>query len=308
MRTLVVVNHAATTTSPRTLGVLLSALRHDLKVEVAETDHRGHAVELARTARLDGFDLVLAMGGDGTVNEVVNGLLDGPGGLPPPDLGILPGGSTNVLARNLGLPEDPVEATGLLLDAVRTGRRQPLSLGRLDDRWFTFCAGVGLDADVVREVERHRAHGKRSTTALYARTAVRRFFAQEDRRHGHLTLERPGTEPVTGLALAICTNTAPWTYLGRRPLNPTPRASFDRRLDLFALTRLTMPATLRHLAEIAFAGDRGPRGRDVLLLHDQPELVLRADQPVPVQVDGDYVGERSEVRLLAVPRAVHVLC
>jgi diacylglycerol kinase family enzyme len=308
MRALVVVNHNATTTTPRTLDVMLSALRHDLKIDVAETTHRGHAVELARMARSDRLDVVLALGGDGTVNEVVNGLLSATTGPPVPALGVVPGGSTNVLARNLGIPADPVEATGMLLDAVRAGRRRPLGLGRLDDRWFTFCAGAGFDADVVRAVEELRANGKRSSAALYARTAVRRFFAQHDRKHGALTLDRPAADPVEAIVLAIITNTAPWTYLGRRPVNPTPQASFDHGLDLFALTKLGLPGTLRHVAQITLAPGHGARGREVLILHDQPELVLRSERPIPVQVDGDYLGERTRMTVRAVPRAIDVVC
>lgn len=308
MRAMVVVNHKATTTTPRTLDVMLSALRHDLKLDVVITDHRGHAIELGRAARADEVDLVLALGGDGTINEVVNGMLSEQGGPPVPKLAIVPGGSTNVLARNLGIPSDPVEATGLLLDAVRSGRSRPLGLGRLDDRWFTFCAGAGFDADVVRAVEERRAKGRKSTTALYARMAVRRFFAQEDRKHGAMTLERPGVAPVGGIALAIVTNTAPWTYLGKRPVNPTPQASFEQGLDLFALTKLSLPRTLRHVVEITLASRRGARGSDVLILHDQTEMILRAERPVPVQVDGDYLGERTLLTLRSRRHALDVVC
>ncbi len=307
MRALVVVNHRATTTSRRTRDVLLAALRHDLKVDVAETGHRGHAVDLARQARRDGLDLVVAVGGDGTVNEVVNGLLDDGSWPRVPDLAIVPGGSTNVLARNLGLPEDPVEATGQLLDAVRSQRRRPLGLGRLDERWFTFCAGIGFDADVIRRVEEMRERGKRSTLGLYTRAAIRRFFAQEDRSEGPIVLERDGADPVPGISMAVVTNSAPWTYLGGRPLNPTPRASFDTGLDLFALTGLGLAAVLRHLAEITLTTERGPRGRDVILLHDQTEFVLRSERPVPVQVDGDFVGERSRMTLRSHPAVLHVV-
>ncbi|MGH8775993.1 MAG: diacylglycerol/lipid kinase family protein [Jiangellaceae bacterium] len=307
MRALVVVNHSATTTSRRTRDVLLAALRHDLKVEVAETTHRGNAVELARRARDAGLDLVVAVGGDGTVNEVVNGLLHDGVGPGVPDLAIVPGGSTNVLARNLGIPEDPVEATGLLLDAVRSDRRSPLGLGQLGDRWFTFCAGVGYDADVIRAVEELRARGKRSTLPLYTRTAVRRFFGQPDRRHGPITLERDGSEPVEGLALAVVTNCAPWTYLGGHPLNPTPRASFDGGLDLFALTKLGLVSTLRHLGQISMTPQRGARGRDVILLHDQTAFRLTSSRPVPVQVDGDFIGERSQMTLQSFPEALHIV-
>lgn len=303
---------------------MLSALRHDLDIDVAETDHRGHAVELARKASADKLDLVIVLGGDGTVNEVVNGLLGtaseergdaGRAGAPepadstsPPSLAVVPGGSTNVLARNLGIPRDPVEATGSLLDAVRTGRRRPLGLGHLTsdgcERYFTFCAGIGFDADVVRMVEQRRAHGKRATVPLYAMTALRSFLAQEDRRHGRLTLYRRGHDPVEGIVLAIVTNTSPWTYFGGRPLRPTPSASFDRGLDLFALTRLGLPSALLHVARMAFAPERAGRGPHALRLHDQPELTLSATRAVPVQVDGDYLGEGTRFTLRSIPAAL----
>jgi diacylglycerol kinase family enzyme len=308
MRSLVVVNHNATTTSPRTLDVMLSALQHDLQMNVAETTHRGHATELARTARKDGVELVLALGGDGTVNEVVNGLLADPDLPPPPDLAVVPGGSTNVFARNLGIPDDPVEATGLLLDAVRSRRRRPVGLGQLDDRWFTFCAGVGFDADVVRAVEDKRSNGHSASTSLYVRTAVRRFFAQPHRRHGGaITLERGFAPPAENISIAIITNSAPWTYLGRRAVNPTPHADFDSGLDVFALTKFGMLRTLRHLGEITWASRRGARGSDVISLHDQSALTLRSEDPFPVQVDGDYIGERARVVLRSAPRALNVV-
>jgi diacylglycerol kinase family enzyme len=307
MRALVIVNRQATTTSQRRLDVLLAALRHDLKVEVAETTHRGHAVELGRQARTDGLDLVIAVGGDGTVNEVVNGVLDDDAGRAVPDLAIVPGGSTNVFARNLGLPEDPVEATGFLLDAVRRGKRSPIGLGRLDERWFTFCAGVGYDADVIRAVEELRARGKRSTLPLYTRTAIRRFFAQDARKHGRIVLDRPGLDPVAGISMAVITNCAPWTYLGGRPLNPTPEASFETGLDVFALLGLRVFSALRHVAEITLTSKRGPRGRDVVVLHDLPGFGLSAPKPVPVQVDGDYLGERSRMTLSSRPAALSII-
>lgn len=314
MRSLVVVNHNATTTSPRTLDVMLAALRHDLKMEIAETEHRGHAAALARAAREDGTDLVVAVGGDGTVNEVVNGLLqddkgNGSDAAPPaPGLAVVPGGSTNVFARNLGLPEDPVEATGLLLRAVREGRRRPIGLGLLDERWFTFCAGVGFDADVVRAVEEQRSRGRRSTVPLYARTALRRYFAQAHQRHGGtITMERGFAPSVTNVAVAVITNSAPWTYMGRRAINPTPSAAFERGLDVFALTSFGPLRTLRRVAQITM-GERGAHGADVVSLHDQPGLTFRSDELFPIQVDGDYVGERSTVKLRSVPSAIDVVC
>ncbi|SDU56124.1 diacylglycerol/lipid kinase family protein [Jiangella alkaliphila] len=306
MRALVVLNPNATTTSLRTRDVLLSALSNDLDIQVAETTHRGHATELTRKARADGVGLVVSVGGDGTVNEVVNGLLDPApaAGETIPDVAIIPGGSTNVLARNLGIPENAIEATGLLLDALRTGRRQSIGLGRLDDRYFTFTAGFGLDADVIKAVEAERERGRVSTVQLYVRTAIRRFFAQPERRHGVIELTADGGLPVRELAVVIVTNCTPWTYLGARPLRPTPFSDLNAGLDVFGLTSLRLAPTLVHLAQLTTR--RGPRGRAVVSLHDRKEIVLRAPEPLPVQVDGDYIGERTEVTLTSVPRAVRI--
>ena len=205
MRALLVVNPAATTTSARTREVLTHALASDLKLEVAETQYRGHARDLARQATEDGeTELVVALGGDGTVNEVVNGLLaNGPDPESHPRLAVVPGGSTNVFARALGLPNDVVEATGALLDALRDGSERTIGLGLaagtpgsedegVPERWFTFCAGFGFDAGVVGRVEQQRERGKRSTHALYVRQVVRQFLGEANRRRNVITLERPG--------------------------------------------------------------------------------------------------------------------
>jgi diacylglycerol kinase family enzyme len=307
MRALLVVNPAATTTTARARQVIASALGHELKLDVAETGHRGHASELAQQAVADGLELVISLGGDGTVNEIVNGLLaDGPRpGLP--DLGVVPGGSTNVFARAAGVPRDPVEATGLLLDAVRHGRRRPLGLGRADTRWFTFCAGLGLDAEVVHRVEQRRSKGHRATSGLYVTTAVRQFFRGTERKDAVLTLTRPGVEDIGGLFLVVVANTAPWTFIGDRPITPTPNASFDTRLDVFALRKLHTLATLRHVRQILSTSDRPPRGRSVVTLHDQSTFSIQAARPIAFQMDGEYLGERDHIRFDSVAEAIRLV-
>lgn len=307
MRALLVVNPEATATSARTRDVLASALASDLKVDVATTERRGHAAELADQAAVDGLDLVVALGGDGTVNEVVNGLLARGPSYALPALGVVPGGSTNVFARSLGLPRDPVEATSVLLDAVRSGHRRLISLGRADDRWFTFCAGFGFDAEVVDAVERRRTAGRQATTGLYVRSAIGEFFHGADRRHPALTLERDGADPVPGLYVGIVANTAPWTYLGDRPVDPCPDASFDGGLDLFGLTALRTVPTLRHVRQILAGDGRRPRGRHVVSVHDVWGFTLTASRPLAFQVDGDYLGDRDRVGFRAFPRALAVL-
>ena len=316
MRALLVVNPAATTTSARTREVLASALETDLKLEVAHTRHRGHAAELAAEARADGLDLVVVLGGDGTVNEVVNGLLSGgdPTDIPDvPDLAVVPGGGTNVFSRALGLPRDPVEATGALLDALREHRRRSIGLGLAGDRWFTFNAGMGWDAEVVARVDQRRQSRptqQRHTTPLdYVRAAVAQFFLHTDRRTPAISLEVPGAEPQP-VHMAIVANTAPWTYLGDRPLLTSPEASFDTGLDLYALTRLRTVGTLsearRLLRGRPTPDRRGPRTL-VHRQHDLAELTLRASHPVAAQADGEALGDIQTLTFRAVPNALCVV-
>ncbi len=305
------VNPAATTTSARTREVLASALETDLKLEVAHTRARGHACDLAAEARADGLDLVVVLGGDGTVNEVVNGLLsDGPRpGLP--DLAVVPGGGTNVFSRALGIPRDPVEATGALLDALRDRRRRSIGLGLAGDRWFTFNAGMGWDAEVVARVDRarRRAPTSRHTTATdYVRASFLQFAAT-DRRRPALTLERPGVPAVEGLHLAIVANTAPWTYFGDRALITSPDASFDTGLDLYAMTRLRTVGTLGEIGRLMTGRDTPERRGPQSLLHrehDLAEMTLTASRPTATQVDGEALGDRSSLHLQSVPHALRV--
>ncbi|SRR6266550_1075972 len=307
MRALLVVNPAATTTTKKGRDVLVRALASDLKLEVEETSHRGHAAALACRAARDGVDVVVALGGDGTVNEVVNGLLTDGAHAGLPLLAVVPGGSTNVFARVLGLPEDPVEATGEILDGLRARRTRPVGLGRAGDRWFTFNAGFGLDAEVVRLIERRRRGGDgNSQSRYYVRRAVAHFFRHYDRRHPAIVLDRPGEQPEQGLFYVMVANAAPWTYLRDRPVNLAPEASFDTGLDVFAPRTMRTLTTLRYITG-ALRGGAGPRGRRLLRLHDLGEFTLRADRPMALQTDGDYLGEHEEVRLVAVPAALRVV-
>ncbi len=307
MRALLIVNPRATATTPRVRDVIARALDSVVKLDVAETGRRGHAIELARQAAVDGVEVVVSLGGDGTVNEVVNGLLTTGPSPHLPALAVVPAGSTNVFARNVGLSRDPVEATSEIVGALQRGRTRRIGLGRMDERWFTFCAGVGLDAEVIRRVECRRRHGARATAPLVVRSAFAQFLTLTERRHPPLRLERPGAAPVEGLFNALVSNTAPWSYVGDRPVNPSPAASFDGGLDLLALRRMRLPGTLWTVAQMLDAHPQ-PHGHRLFLLHDQPEITFYADRPMAVQVDGDYLGERECVRLASVPDALRVVC
>ncbi|CAL9579190.1 diacylglycerol/lipid kinase family protein [Streptomyces griseomycini] len=321
MRALLVVNPAATTTSARTRDVLIHALASEMKLEAVTTEYRGHARDLGRqAAESDDIDLVVALGGDGTVNEVVNGLLhSGPDPEHLPGLAVVPGGSTNVFARALGLPNQPVEATGALLDALREGRERTVGLGltsgtpgsedeAVPARWFTFNAGLGFDAGVVGRVEQQRERGRRSTHALYVRQVVRQLFGEPHRRHGVITLEQPGEDPVTDLVLSIVSNTSPWTFLGNRPIYASPKASFDTGLDIFGLSRLSTAAVARYGTQLlASSPERGPRGRHAVSRHDLTQFTLHSKVPLPLQMDGDHLGLRTSVTFTGVRRALRVI-
>jgi diacylglycerol kinase family enzyme len=305
VRGLLVVNPKATTTTEVTRDVLISALADKFHLEVVTTTHRGHAEELGVRARTEGMDCILTLGGDGTVHEVVNGLLaEGP----RPDLpvlGTVPGGSANVFARALGFPQDAVESTGLLLRAMREASTRTIGLGMVDDRYFTFTAGLGLDAEIMMRMEAARADGKSATPTRYLATTLRHFFRGSDRRSAALVLHRPGEQPVEGVFLAIVQNTSPWTYFGAHPINPSPLASFEAGLDLWATTSLNVASSLRYGTRMVLSRAKGAP-KHIVAWHDVGGFRITANRPTAMQVDGEVVGDVDDVRFRAVPAALRV--
>ena len=307
MRALLIVNPYATSTTAVRREVITRALASELDLNVVQTRYRGHAGHVAEGAARDQYELVLALGGDGTVNEVVNGMLRvRPPGAGAPLFAPLPGGSANVFTRSLGLPADLVDATGQILGALQEGRTRSIGLGLAGQRYFCANAGLGLDAEVVRVVEGLRARGRGASAAMYVWAAVRQFCAVTNRRAPALSLDRDGTPALDGLFLGIVSNSSPWTYLGQRPVFASPRAGFDTGLDLLAVRSLGTLRTLNLVRQMLSRGG-GPSGRHVVSLHDQPALAFRAARPVAFQVDGEYVGEREHVLLRSIPNALRVL-
>ncbi|MFY1704163.1 diacylglycerol/lipid kinase family protein [Micromonospora sp. WMMA1923] len=316
MRAILVVNPKATTTSERSRDLLVRALRSEVDLSVRYTRRRGHAADLAREAADEGIELVVTLGGDGTVNEVVNGLMaaraatsadGGPSAERLPALATVPGGSTNVFARALGLPREWSEGASMILEGLRLGRSRTIGLGRADDRYFTFCAGFGLDAAVIHRVEQARRRGRVSTPTLYLRSMLQQYFLDSDRRHPAIAVERPGEDAEGELGTVIVQNTAPWTYVGDREINPNPTASFDLGLDVLALRQLRVASTTRTVTQF-LSQHPDPQGRHVLRLHDQAEFTLVSARPQAFQLDGDYLGEREKVRFTSVPAALRVIC
>jgi diacylglycerol kinase family enzyme len=329
MRALVVVNPVATATTRKVRDVLVRALASELKVDLAETEHRGHARELGMRAVEDGVDVVVALGGDGTVNEVVNGLLDRGPRPELPTLAVVPGGSTNVFSRALGRSRHPVEATAEILESLRAGRTRSISLGRASavavgpdpghgrveppeepewtaPRWFVFAAGLGYDAEVIARVEQRRAAGRRSTGALYVKEATTAFLVGRERRRPAMTLTVPGEDPLDDLFLCLLSNVSPWSYLGARPIRPSPQASFDAGLDVFALGR-TGPIGMLRTVRQTLARTPDPRGRRLYRRHDLTEARLTASRPQGWQVDGDHMGMATALRTEHVPDALCVV-
>jgi len=305
-----VVNPSATSTTAAGRDVIVSALRSQLDVQVVHTDHRGHAAELAARAAVDETALIVVHGGDGTVNEVVNGLLGEhvPGVTPPTDtpaIAVVPGGSANVFARALGLAPDPLEATRQLLDALAAGSRRQVGLGAANTRWFLFSAGLGWDAEVVHAVEARRARGKEATPGRYLRAAVR-HLVRSAQRPARLTVELPGGDAVCAVHMLLVSNTDPWTFFGPRAVHTNPGTTFDTGLGIFGSTSLGVP-TLTRLVSQMVATRSDPRARKLLRRDDLDRFVVRCSEPTGLQLDGDYLGRRTEVRFAAVARALTVL-
>ena len=320
MRALLVVNPAATTTSARTRDVLIHALASELKLDVAPRSTGGTPATWAGRPRSEDIELVVALGGDGTVNEVVNGLLHhGPRSGRAARLAVVPGGSTNVFARALGLPNDAVEATGALLDALRDGTERTVGLGlaagtpgtedeSVPARWFTFCAGLGFDAGVIGRVEQQRERGKRSTHALYIRQVVRQFLGEPHRRHGTHHPQAAGRGPGRAARGVHSLQHRPVDLSGQPPDLRVPEASFDTALDVLGLTKLSTSAATRYVTQLLTSTpERGPRGKHAVSLHDLTDFTLQSQAPLPFQMDGDHLGLRTSVTFTGVRRALRVI-
>ncbi|WP_306360134.1 diacylglycerol kinase family protein [Nocardia sp. CC227C] len=309
MRTLLIVNPNATSTTPETRDLLAHALESRTQLTVVHTERRGHAAELAQWAADIEMDLIVVHGGDGTVNETINGFLPLPGAANQrerlPRLGIIPGGSANVFARALGIDPDPVRATNQLIDLLSVHKDRRIGLGVADDRWFIFSAGVGLDADVCEAIDAKRANGHAATPGRYLRTTVKQFFKAK-RRDPMVRVEIPGHEPVTEVHYAFVTNASPWTYLNNTPVRTNPGTSFETGLGVFAMRTMRLLPTLG-IARQLLAPNGNPKGDKLFRVDDSPSVRVEASEPIGLQIDGDFIGRRNMVNFTAVPDVLEVV-
>lgn len=297
MRLLLIVNASASSVTARARVVIQKSLAADHEVTVAETSRRGHATRLAQGAAARGTDAVLVLGGDGTLNEAANGLAG-----TECALGVLPGGSTNVFARTIGMTNDPIEATAELLAALGggPGRIRSISLGTVNGRRFLFHVGVGFDAAVVAQVERRSAVKRYLGHAFFAYAALDTWARHYDRRQPHFTatLHRRDGDPllIEDGYFAICLKTNPYTFLGERPFNVAPGTGFDTPLSVVVLRSLGA-VTVLGLAAIALRGGEGfNRRRKVMVVNDVVAATFQPRETVPYQVDGDYLGDTAHLR------------
>jgi len=301
-RMLIIANPYATTVSDRLKNLVVYALRGRYHVDAIDTESRDHATELCREAASEGYDVVVAFGGDGTVNEAANGLV----GSETP-LSCLPGGRTNVYCRMLGIPTDVVDATEHLLRIADDWRPRRVDLGHVNERAFLFSAGVGLDASVVERVDAHPRLKARLGEWYYTWTGIRTFNRRYLVRPPRLEAEL-GSERVAGVT-TIVQNAAPYTFFGNRPVHMGEGSTLDSAdLSGVVLERASpvdIPTiTWRALSKHA----RLSQHRRVHAFSELPSLRVRSldERALPLQVDGDYIGEVSEAEFRVTPAGILV--
>ena len=306
MRVLLLVNDSASSTTARTrvlIHTVLSA-RHD--TEVAFTNRRGHAARLARGAATTGTDAVVVLGGDGTLNEAANGVAG-----TDCVLAALPGGSTNVFARTIGTPDDPLVATEAVLDALEAGSITSAGLGRTSGRFFLFHCGMGLDAAIVERVERHPTLKRYLGHPLFLLAGVDTLLRHYDRRTGTLSARIAGPEStqVDGCFLIVVANTDPYTFLGSRPVHIAPAATLHNGLSVVGLRSLRLADSLNVISAVFGAnGSLGDIDPSVVQRIDHVrELTVTGIRPFGHQLDGDHLGAVDELRIEWVPDVLRLV-
>ncbi len=297
MEVVLIVNPYASAVREARVRAVEAELERVARVRTLLTERPGHGTELAATEG----DAVVVFSGDGGFNEVLNGV---PPGVPPGvPLGFLPGGGANVLSRALGLPRDPVAAARRVGEALESGRTRTISVGRVNGRRFGFSAGIGLDAELVRRVDARgrRDDGKRPGNTAFVASAVQLLVEQRLRFEPALDVQGRGRA-----AFALVANGDPYTYAGSIPIHVAPEARFELGLDLVAPKRVratTLPRLLRYV----LTGRGQARSRELLYGHDLDRIEIACDRPLPLQADGEDLGDVEQAVFEAERGAIAVL-
>jgi diacylglycerol kinase family enzyme len=303
-RMLVIVNPYATTVSDRLKNLVVYALQGRYEVEAVDTTGQGHATDLTRQAAHEGYDVVVAFGGDGTLNEAANGLI----GSDTP-LTCLPGGATNVFCKLLGIPGDIVDATEHLLRIADDWRPQKVDIATVNGRRFTFSCGIGIDASVVETVDSHPRLKSRFGPYYYAWAALSTFFRSYVVNPPRMIVEVPGEEPLHGVT-AIIQNGDPFTYFENRPLHVAEGATLTSGdlagVVLHRSTPTVMPTVVWRLFS---QRARMVRHRAISGFSGMTELVIRTgdERELPIEVDGDFIGTAPEAVFGLEPGALTVV-
>jgi diacylglycerol kinase family enzyme len=309
-RMLIIVNPYATTVSDRLRNLVVYALQGRYDVEAVSTEAQNHATEIGREARDGGYDVVVAFGGDGTLNEVVNGLA----GTDLP-VAVLPGGSTNVVCRTLGIPNDVVDATEHLLSLADDWTPRKIDLGMVDDRYFVFACGVGIDATVVRRVDANPKLKASAGPYYYSWAGVSGFYRKYLVNPIRVRATVDGHEPVEGVT-AIVQNSDPFTYFASRPIRVCEGIGIDDGTLSLAVLRRAVQRDMPTLISRLFSESRpAAHHKQVAHFDDVAHAVVETasatrdggPRPFPLQVDGDYIGERERVEVHAAPAALTIV-
>jgi diacylglycerol kinase family enzyme len=302
VRVLLVVNAVASSVTPRRRVVIQKARGADHALVVAETSRRGHAARLARGAAIDGVDVVVVLAGDGTLNEAADGLAGTRTALAP-----LPGGSTNVFARTLGISRDPVEATAELLESLDARSFRRIGLGSVEGRHFQFHCGIGLDAAVIEKAERRSFVKRFAAPVLFVYAAFETWARAYDHRRGRFDLTIGDDDLVRDAIFTIVSNTSPYTFFGSRPVVVAPRAATDAPLELTIVTTRRMTDMVRVAASGLGTGRFLRRNPGVAQRHGVHRVQVSGHGKFPYQVDGEFLGEVDDLTIVYEPDALTVV-
>lgn len=301
MKILLIVNPAASSVTSRLRVLIYKAISAEHDVTLTETTRRGHADRLARAAANAGTDVVVIFGGDGTLNEVANGLIG-----TDTALAVIPGGSTNVFARIIGVPDDPIKATSWLLDALQRQAITSIGLGAVQGRYFLFHCGIGFDAAVVEQVERKDPWKRWAGHPLFMYTAIRIWIRYNNHVRTQVSvLNANGTALAEGKFVVVM-NANPYTFLGNRSLGMVPNMTLNTPLAVVVLPTLALRSLIPGVVRALRIGDL--QSMEGVIVHTGlRDITCTTVNPTPYQLDGDYIGDTTRMRLQWFPDKLKIV-
>jgi len=302
MKISLIVNPVASSVTKRSRIVIQKALSADHDLEVTETARRGQATRLAYQAARAGAEVVLAMGGDGTINEVANGVLDQDCAIAP-----IPGGSTNVFARAIGYPNEAIEATGVILESLNKKSFTQASVGLANGRAFLFHVGAGFDAAVVQKVEEKGPLKKYIGHPLFIASTFATWIKGVDRKNPWFSIKTAEGQKISAAQLAVALNCNPYTYLGNRPLDLAPEVELNSPLSLIVLTKLSVSKLVPALYKALKTTDGIPNSSATRHLTNITAATLTGYRPFPYQLDGEFLDPVDKLELEHKPDAIRIV-